>query len=128
MSKRIEIASKLRNCHERHYNCAQSVLMAFCDDTAVDAETAAALAAHFGGGMRVGSVCGAISGALMALGLLNADKEKAMQFIADFEMTNGNLNCAALLEKVSDDLPQKKLCDRLIIYSVNCVENLTQLN
>lgn len=53
------------------YNCSQSVLLAFESVTGLDAERAARLAAPFGGGMgRMREVCGAVSGALMVLGLV----------------------------------------------------------
>jgi len=49
--------------------CSQSILMAWAPDYALNAGQAARLAAGFGGGMRVGSVCGAVTGAFMVLGL-----------------------------------------------------------
>ncbi len=52
------------------YGCAQAVLLAFEDVTDLDRNQAAALASSFGGGMgRMREVCGAVSGALMVLGL-----------------------------------------------------------
>lgn len=52
-------------------NCAQSVVVAFCDVTGLDREFAAKLSCSFGGGMgRMREVCGAVSGMLMVAGLL----------------------------------------------------------
>lgn len=52
------------------YNCAQAVLLAFCDELDMDKETAARLASSFGGGIgRMREVCGAVSGMCMAAGL-----------------------------------------------------------
>lgn len=52
------------------WNCAQSVLGVFCEDLGMDKETALKLASGFGAGMaRRQEVCGAVSGALMVLGL-----------------------------------------------------------
>lgn len=52
------------------YGCAQSVLLAFPDVTGMDERTAARLGSSFGGGMgRMREVCGAVSAALMVLGL-----------------------------------------------------------
>lgn len=52
------------------YSCSQAVLLAFEPVTGLDAERAARLAAPFGGGVgRMREVCGAVSGALMVLGL-----------------------------------------------------------
>ena len=55
------------------YNCAQAVFIAFAEDR-MDRQTAAALASSFGGGMGgMREVCGALSGAFMALGLLEGN-------------------------------------------------------
>ncbi len=52
------------------YGCAQAVLLAFSDMTGLDGKTAAAMASSFGGGMgRMREVCGAVSAALMVLGI-----------------------------------------------------------
>lgn len=55
---------------DKNANCAQSVLMAFASDYGVNDETALRVATAFGGGMgRMANVCGAVTGAYMALGL-----------------------------------------------------------
>ncbi|HEX7501845.1 MAG TPA: C-GCAxxG-C-C family protein [Acidobacteriota bacterium] len=52
------------------WNCAQSVLGVFCADLDLDRETAMKLASGFGAGMaRRQEVCGAVSGAIMVIGL-----------------------------------------------------------
>ena len=53
------------------YNCAQAVVVAYCDLTGLSESFAAKLASSFGGGMgRMREVCGAVSGMLMVAGLL----------------------------------------------------------
>ena len=53
------------------YNCAQSMMVAYCDVTGLTREFAAKLSSSFGGGMgRMREVCGAVSGMLMVAGLL----------------------------------------------------------
>lgn len=69
MSRYMEKAKELRADTGRHYNCAQSVLIPFAADAGIDEEAAFRVAANFGGGMKMGSVCGAVTGGLMALGL-----------------------------------------------------------
>lgn len=56
--------------HEEGYNCSQSILVACRDYTGLDDKTALAISAGFGGGMRSGEVCGSISGAIMAMGMI----------------------------------------------------------
>lgn len=53
------------------YNCAQAVMVAFCDVTGLEESFAANIASAFGGGMgRMREVCGAVSGMYMVLGRL----------------------------------------------------------
>jgi len=52
-------------------NCAQAVVVAFCDETGLSEDLAKKMASSFGGGMgRMREVCGAVSGMLMVAGLL----------------------------------------------------------
>jgi len=51
------------------YNCAQAAFCAFADELGLDNDFAKKISSSFGGGMgRMREVCGAVSGALMALG------------------------------------------------------------
>lgn len=53
------------------HNCAQAVMVAFCDVTGLDRDMAARMSSSFGGGMgRMREVCGAVSGMLMVAGYL----------------------------------------------------------
>lgn len=51
------------------HNCSGAVLAAFSEPMGIDDATAVRLTSSFGGGMYVGSVCGAVTGGLMAIGL-----------------------------------------------------------
>ena len=55
--------------HKRGYNCSQSVLAALSKYYKLSEDKVLAIAAGFGGGLRSGEVCGAISGSVMAAGL-----------------------------------------------------------
>ncbi|PKM66682.1 MAG: hypothetical protein CVU95_10420 [Firmicutes bacterium HGW-Firmicutes-2] len=91
------------------YNCAQSVLGAYCDELGLSRETAFKIASGFGGGMRQGEVCGAVTGALMVIGLKEGFyaqgdvvgkahiAERIIAFEAMFEEKNGSLLCKTLL-------------------------------
>lgn len=105
-----EKAVLARSYFEKGYNCAQSVLLAFCEETGLDQQTAAKLASPFGGGMgRMREVCGAVSGMLMAQGLLKgydnpkAKEEKAelyekVRMLAEeFKNENHSIICRDLL-------------------------------
>jgi C_GCAxxG_C_C family probable redox protein len=95
---------------KRGFNCAQAVLSASAPCLGLAEETALKLAAPFGGGMgRTGGACGAVSGALMALGLRfgstspddKAAKERtygiARRFIEEFRARNQGVLCRELL-------------------------------
>lgn len=93
------------------YLCSQSILMAYAPLFNLEQETAARLAAPFGGGIaRRGETCGAVNGACMVLGLkyrhISAEdvdsKERTYQavhdFISLFEEHHGSIVCSQLLE------------------------------
>lgn len=62
--------------------------MTFADRLGLTPEQANALGAHFGSGMRHGSTCGAVSGALMVLGLLGCDEKQSTALLRDFRDTS----------------------------------------
>lgn len=55
------------------YNCCQAVVSVFAEDLHYSEEECMRAATYFRGGMQMGSVCGAITGGLMALGLAGVD-------------------------------------------------------
>ena len=96
--------------HQRGYNCCQSVLAAFSDVTGLDEQQSMSLGGGFGSGAGTGELCGAVTGAVMVLGLLepsNPDdpagsKRKAMalskEFQRQFVERFGALRCQDLLK------------------------------
>ena len=91
------------------YNCAQSVFSAFSEEFGLDKTTALRIANGFGGGVRCGDVCGAVSGAIMAIGLkcgfyIEKDfgqkgfcNDKSFEFIERFREENDSMICRDLL-------------------------------
>lgn len=89
------------------FNCAQAVFATFAPHYGLDEKTALKVASPFGGGMaRRGELCGAVTGALLALGLkegaeLPAGKEHIYQlageFLRRFAEKHGSLLCRDLL-------------------------------
>ena len=95
------------------YNCAQAVFCAFAEETGLTRGEAARLASSFGGGMgRLREVCGAVSGALLALGALRGYADPAdprakkahyalvQEFARRFRERNGSIICRELLANV----------------------------
>ncbi len=64
------VRENLEKMHDEGFNCAQCVACAFCDKFDVDEKTVKAAMSGFGGGCRSGEICGAVSGAVMALGMM----------------------------------------------------------
>jgi C_GCAxxG_C_C family probable redox protein len=91
----------------QNFNCSQSVFSAFAARFGLDRETALKLASPFGGGVaRRGEVCGAVTGALLALGLargaeLPAGKEEIYRlsqvFMRLFEEKHNTVLCRDLI-------------------------------
>jgi hypothetical protein len=71
MTKHEELAHEL---HRQGYSCAQAVAAAFSDLAGLDRATLLKLTAGFGGGIAdLREICGAVSGAMMALDLIYAE-------------------------------------------------------
>lgn len=62
-------ADRALELFSNNFNCSQAVLTAFAPDFGLDEKLALMLGTSFGGGARNGELCGAVSGALMVLGL-----------------------------------------------------------
>lgn len=58
--------------HHKGYNCAQAIACTYADLFGMDEQTAYRMSESFGFGMGVQSVCGALTGALMLLGMKNS--------------------------------------------------------
>ncbi|ABN56410.1 MULTISPECIES: C-GCAxxG-C-C family protein [Methanoculleus] len=92
------------------YNCAQAVSSVFAGDAGVPEEVVLCAVTGFGGGMgHAGGTCGAVSGGVLAIGLLfgstGVDEKEAKdltyaltrEFIMRFVRKNGTVSCTELL-------------------------------
>ena len=123
----LEHAAALRADKTTHYNCAQSVLIPFAKEAGLTEEQANALAENFGSGMRHGSTCGAVTGALMALGILGYGEETTRELLRSFREQEGDLTCARLLAIGREKgLNKKGHCDSMVFAAVELVEKLIQ--
>ena len=127
MGKNLEKAKEIRAIIDPHHNCAQSVLMSFSDDLELNRKTAYQIGSCFGSGMKCGSTCGAITGALMVMGLLGLDSAEITQkFFRDFKQKhNGFIDCKDLLaENAKTGTSKKTHCDALVFEAVEYIEKL----
>ncbi len=103
------------------FNCAQAILRTYGADLGLAPHDALKLASGFGGGMRRGATCGAVTGAMMALGLRAgfddasdaAGKARAADAVVDlcrrFESKHGSVVCRELLGCDLDEARQRGL-------------------
>ena len=97
-------------CYKGGFSCTQALLSSFSEELGMDRDTACKVASGFGGGVgRTGNICGAVSGAIMVIGLKygKADEEDeaatektrllVRQFINEFTEKNGSIRCTDLL-------------------------------
>lgn len=131
MSKYLDKAKKCRTIDAANYNCAQAVAVSFAEDAGISEELACNIAANFGGGMRMASVCGAFSGGLIALGFFGlTDPSIAKEFARRIkEKHHDTLICAELL-KINKELGREKKphCDEMIYDCTQVVEDLLREN
>ncbi len=104
MSTTLEKQLQAEADHNSGLNCAQSVLKQFVAPQQV--EDMLKVSSGFGGGIKIGSVCGALNGGIMALGLKlgSADPElkKMMdapvkELVSRFEEVMGNTDCLEII-------------------------------
>lgn len=139
---------KSANYFKNGFNCSQAVLAAFASDFGLSEEMALKIATQFGGGARKGEMCGAVSGALMVLGLkyghyhYNALEEKgnaykiAEDFMNRFIAKKGTVVCRELLGydvskpedmiKIKEMDLFKKTCPEMIKCATEIVEEMLQ--
>lgn len=126
-SRFLEKAKQLRAITEIHYNCAQSVTVPFAEVVGLDEDTMYRMGANFGGGMKMAATCGAVTGALMVLGLAGLDEVAMLREIYKKVRDNheGYLDCADLLRiNAEKGLPKKPHCDAMVYELVEITEEL----
>lgn len=91
------------------FSCSQAVAVTFSAKYGLDETTALKAASCFGGGVQAAEVCGAVSGAVMVIGLKDGytdPKDKAAkfhglgktaEFVRLFRERYGHLTCSGLL-------------------------------
>jgi len=127
MSEFLDRAREVRNDPEVHYNCAQGVVVPFCNNLRMEENVGFNLAANFGQGMRMGATCGAIAGGLMVLGLYGVDDRATVnEYYKALRQHHDNmLACKDLLRVMAEKGQQRKEhCDGMVYECVELVENI----
>lgn len=121
------------------YVCSQAVFAAFSEDYGLSKEQALKIGACFGSGMRKAEVCGACTGALMALGLKYGDNkdesnEFCERFLDEFKRQNGSFICRDLLgcdistpegvKQARDNNLFKEICPEMVRSAAEIVDEI----
>jgi C_GCAxxG_C_C family probable redox protein len=98
------------SCFESGFNCSQAVFSTYCEQLGLNQELALKISGAFGGGMaHIGETCGAVTSALMLIGLKygrtrledTGAKEKTyaltQEFVKRFKAINGSVKCTDLI-------------------------------
>lgn len=141
-TNRFELANAY---HKRGFNCCQSVLAAFSDLTGLSEQASFDIGGGFGAGAGTGELCGAVSGAVMTLGMLTpvdaadpvGSKKRTVALSKElqkrFSEKFGALRCQELLKNkfVPDDTTPAARdmgltghCDIMIVTAVEIVEEM----
>jgi C_GCAxxG_C_C family probable redox protein len=132
--------------HLQGFNCSQAVFSTLAEPLGFDPSLALKIASPFGGGIgRTGETCGAVSGALMALGLQSGFDQPdpqakdrvyalAREFMRRFQERYGAVACKALigvdlstpegLQKAREQDVFKIKCSQFIAGAVEIAEQM----
>ncbi len=121
---------------QQGFSCSQAVFSVFAPQGGLPEDAALRIAAPFGGGIcHCGQICGAVSGALMVLGLLRGNdqpdpdakehtRDLGKQVISQFTARHGSISCTGLLgadlstpegrQRAREEHLTAKVCPRLV--------------
>lgn len=141
-----DIAEQAAAMFSQRYNCAQSVLACCGAKLGMDRDLAVRLAAGLGGGLARGETCGAVSGAILVLGLRYASLdpqdaaakakvyELTRQLQKRFEQRNKTVRCNDLLgcdmataagqQQAREKGLLQSLCPKLVKDAAEIVEQM----
>jgi C_GCAxxG_C_C family probable redox protein len=102
------------------FNCAQSIFSSYATQFGLPVETSYKIAAPFGGGIgRLGEVCGAVTGAVMVLGLCFGNSNPT-----DMVAKENSYQIASKFVKLFQDKNKTILCRELIDCDISTPEGL----
>ena len=114
------------------FNCAQSVLLAMQEHYGTKSEVIPKIASAFGGGIgRCGSLCGALTGAVMAIGIKHGTNERgvekrdkpnrlAQRFYEQFTKELGTPFCRELIGYDLTKPEELEKAERLKVFDEKC--------
>ena len=131
---------------ESGFNCAQAIVRTYGPEYGLSALDALKVSCGFGGGMRRGDTCGAVTGALMVLGLRYGPKDvsnvsaknnvysKVTNFCRHFEARCESIICRELLgcdvsteegmKKARENNLFKTVCPKMVQTAAEILEEM----
>lgn len=128
------------------FNCSQAMLGTYSEQFGLDCEQAYKVSTGFGGGMRMGQTCGAVTGAFMVLGLKHGNTiaedqeskaktyEKVVEYTNRFKARNGSVSCKKLLgcdiatpegmNKAQEDGLFDSVCPKMVQEAAEILEEM----
>jgi len=128
------------------FNCSQAVLGSYCEQFGLECDKAFKVATGFGGGMRMGGTCGAVSGAFMVLGLKYGNStakdkkakantyKKVEEYTKRFKTRNNSVTCRDLLgcdlstpegmKEAKDKGLFSSICPKIVQDAVEIIEEM----
>jgi C_GCAxxG_C_C family probable redox protein len=126
-------ADEVVDAFKRGLSCSQAIFSVYGKDLGVDPETAIKIASAFGAGIaKTGGICGAVSGAIMVIGLSQkpediqdaTSREKvyglAKRFIDEFTARNASVNCTDLVGYDLSDPKQFAEAREKKVFATRC--------
>ena len=126
-------ADEAVNAFRRGLSCSQAIFSVYGKDLGVDPETAVKIASAFGAGVaKTGEICGAVSGALMVIGLAQRmedirdppSRERVYalvhRFMEEFTARNGSVNCTELVGYDLSDPGQYAEAREKKVFATRC--------
>jgi C_GCAxxG_C_C family probable redox protein len=132
MNNKNEPREKAARYFSEGYNCAQSVLLTMYEYWNGKNELIPKIATAFGGGIgRCGSVCGALTGGVMALGIKYGTNEPslekrlkayefAQEFYKQFETKHGSVLCRELIGYDLSNPKELEKVQKTKVYEEKC--------
>ncbi len=130
------------------YKCSQVVLEAFCSELDINPDITRKIAIPLAGGSGVGGKCGAVSGALLVIGLKYGFThpgdpaktriiiEKNREFVEKFKAIHSEINCNKLInidvfsEKGSLEFAEnnikERVCTKFVKDAVEILNEITK--
>ena len=143
----MSVVDKAAKYFEDGNTCSQSVFTTFAPELNLSKELALKIACPFGGGIaKTASICGAVSGAIMVIGLKHGrvdaadsiSREKCdaivLELMEEFEQKFNSILCYELLGFDKDDQQglvkaketglTKTICPNFVKYAVKVLEEI----